>query len=382
MKILSIKLFVIFLLACVSVFAQTNDALADQAFDLSRSGKNTEALKICKYILKKTPNHAGANYVCGLASFNQNKYADAEKYAETGSKIVESGGLFGNLQILKAKVYIATNRKVEALAIVDDLILSVKRVYEVHSNALQISMNLRLMLSNENSDPAELLLAKLHLNEVFEIHPEFAKQEPYASFKIKLDDKTKNIPANTKAANERYSPKLQSLLAEIKTGLDEVSAAVKAFNANPTEESLQLISTKKWKVLEIADKTDEYRILEDNRVKRVGYTLQDAKQMQQQFGNDLADQKVIKAEADLYDAEDIYLTYEKCEKCDKATKLKILGASKTAFNTTNASFADATKTIDKYNAFPQRLAVQKSTDVIKKAIAKIDEELRKLNESK
>ncbi len=378
MKKLSIKFIVIFSLACVSVFAQSTDDLVDRAFDLSTSGKNADALKICRDILNKTPNHSGANYVCGLASFNQNNYAEAEKYAEAGSKNLSSGGLFANLQILKAKVYIATNRNSEALAIADDLILSVKKVYEAYPNALQISINLRLMMS----EPAELLLAKLHWNDLINLHPEFANQEPYASFKVKLDDKTKNLPANTKAANERYSPKLLSVLAEIQAGLDEVSAAVKGFNAKPTEESLKQISTVKWKVLEMADKTAEYKILEDNRMKRVGFTLQDVKQMQEQFGSDLADQKVIKAEADLSDAQDIYRTYEKCEKCDKATKLRILGASKTAFNSANKSFADATKTIDKYNAFLLRTTVQKSTEAIKQAIAKIDEDSRKLKESK
>jgi hypothetical protein len=89
MKTLSIKLLVIICLACGSVFAQTNDELAEQSIVAIRSLKFDEALQICKKVLESEPKHSKGNYACGAASNWLKNYADAEKYLVEAEKTIK-----------------------------------------------------------------------------------------------------------------------------------------------------------------------------------------------------------------------------------------------------------------------------------------------------
>jgi hypothetical protein len=89
MKTLSIKLLVIICLACGSVFAQTNDELAEQSIVAIRSQKLDEALQICKKVLESEPKHPKGNYACGAASNWLKNFADAEKYLVEAEKTIK-----------------------------------------------------------------------------------------------------------------------------------------------------------------------------------------------------------------------------------------------------------------------------------------------------
>jgi tetratricopeptide (TPR) repeat protein len=80
MKTLSIKLFVIICLACGSVFAQTNDALAKQAYAALQEDKFEEAIMLCEKTLQADPVNALAAYTCGFANFHLKRFPLAEKY--------------------------------------------------------------------------------------------------------------------------------------------------------------------------------------------------------------------------------------------------------------------------------------------------------------
>ncbi len=92
MKTLLIKFIVIFSLVCVcatGVFAQTNDALAEQSIVAIRSQKLDEALQICKKILESEPTHPKANYACGAASHWLKNPVEAEKYLIEAEKTIK-----------------------------------------------------------------------------------------------------------------------------------------------------------------------------------------------------------------------------------------------------------------------------------------------------
>jgi uncharacterized protein YdcH (DUF465 family) len=80
MKILSIKLLVIICLACGSVFAQTNDQLAEQSFAALQAGKIQESITLCEKVLQAEAGNTLAAYTCGIANFQAQRYPLAEKY--------------------------------------------------------------------------------------------------------------------------------------------------------------------------------------------------------------------------------------------------------------------------------------------------------------
>jgi tetratricopeptide (TPR) repeat protein len=80
MKSLSVKLLVIICLACGSVFAQTNDALAKQAYAALQEDKFEDAIMLCEKILQADPVNALAAYTCGFANFQLKRFLLAEKY--------------------------------------------------------------------------------------------------------------------------------------------------------------------------------------------------------------------------------------------------------------------------------------------------------------
>ena len=89
MKTLSIKILILLSLACGSVFAQTNDALAEQSIVAIRSQKLDEALQICKKILENEPTHPKANYACGAASHWLKNPVETEKYLIEAEKTIK-----------------------------------------------------------------------------------------------------------------------------------------------------------------------------------------------------------------------------------------------------------------------------------------------------
>ncbi len=83
MKTLSIKFIFIFSFVCVSassVFAQTNEALANQAYNALQADKIEESIQLCEKVLQTDSLNALAAYTCGIANFQARKYPLAEKY--------------------------------------------------------------------------------------------------------------------------------------------------------------------------------------------------------------------------------------------------------------------------------------------------------------
>lgn len=80
MKTLSIKILIILSLACGSVVAQTNDALATQAYNALQADKIEEAITLCEKALQADPTNSKAVYVCGIANFQARRFPLAEKY--------------------------------------------------------------------------------------------------------------------------------------------------------------------------------------------------------------------------------------------------------------------------------------------------------------
>lgn len=80
MKTISFKLLVILSFACKSVFAQTNEELATQAYKAMQADKNEEAITLSEKVLQSDPTNTKAAYVLGFANFQVKKYPQAEKY--------------------------------------------------------------------------------------------------------------------------------------------------------------------------------------------------------------------------------------------------------------------------------------------------------------
>jgi hypothetical protein len=121
MKTLSIKLLVIFSLACVGLFAQTSDELTEQSWKLITAEKHAEALQICQKVLKTNPADSFANYACGVASFNLKKMIEAKKYLIVAEKEYKGA----------AEIYALLGR-------INYLELSAKPTFEHYFSSMQI----------------------------------------------------------------------------------------------------------------------------------------------------------------------------------------------------------------------------------------------------